>query len=241
MNKKQIEPSEAFPYLPPNSDIKKKYLYIFNLKEPLKRRYLKLMFDKCIAIVCLIFFLPVLVLLKACFLVEGWIFPESKGPLFFYYHAISAGKIFPKYKIRIIKTKFIDQIAAKNHEWIAYSAEWSPASRTYMGLIVKKFYLDEIPQFWNVLRGDMSIVGPRPLSVIHYERDKAQGNVSRFLLKGGLLGLGHINKGTPEMGNPIYEYQYIEKYLKLSSFKLLLLDILIIWRGILLIIKGGSH
>ena len=44
----------------------------------------------------------------------------------------------------------------------------------------------------------MSIVGPRPLSVLHYERDKAQGNVTRSLLKGGLLGLGHINKGTKD-------------------------------------------
>ena len=40
-----------------------------------------------------------------------------------------------------------------------------------------------------LLRGDMSIVGPRPLSVLHYERDLAQGNVTRFLIKGGLLGL----------------------------------------------------
>ena len=62
----------------------------------------------------------------------------------------------------------------------------------------------------------MSIVGPRPLSVLN-ERDKAQGNVTRSLLKGGLLGLGHINKGTSEMGNSIHEYEYVEQYQKRSS------------------------
>ena len=87
----------------------------------------------------------------------------------------------------------------------------------------------------------MSIVGPRPLAIIHYERDLAQGNVTRRLLKGGLLGLGHINKGTSEMGNPEYEYEYLDQYLKRSSWSLLILDMWIIWRGIKVIFKGGGH
>ena len=87
----------------------------------------------------------------------------------------------------------------------------------------------------------MSIVGPRPLAILHYERDLAQGNVTRKLLKGGLLGLGHINKGTSEMGNPEYEYEYVDQYIKKSSWRLLILDIWIIWKGILVIIKGGGH
>ena len=87
----------------------------------------------------------------------------------------------------------------------------------------------------------MSIVGPRPLSVLHYERDKNQGNISRSLLKGGLLGLGHINKGTSEMGNSKYEYEYIDQYINRSSFGLLLLDLWIIWRGVIVILKGGGY
>ena len=65
----------------------------------------------------------------------------------------------------------------------------------------------------------MSFVGPRPLSIIHYERDLAQGNVSRKLIKGGLLGFGHIHKGTSEMGNPQFEYEYIKKSAYLPSNK----------------------
>jgi len=83
----------------------------------------------------------------------------------FFYNAVSQGKVFPKYKVRLIKTKYIEPEGAKRGDWIAYSAEWNENSITYVGAFVKKFYLDEIRQFWNVLRGDMSIVGPRPLAV----------------------------------------------------------------------------
>jgi lipopolysaccharide/colanic/teichoic acid biosynthesis glycosyltransferase len=182
-----------------------------------------------------------MLLLKLAYLLEGWICPDNKGPMFFYYNAVSAGKIIPKYKIRLIKTKYIDPEAAKRGDWIAFSAEWIPDNRTYVGKFVKKFYLDELPQFYSVLKGDLSIVGPRPLSVLHYERDLLQGNVTRKLLKGGLLGLGHINKGTLEMGNPIYEYEYLEQYLKRSSLSLLCLDLKIIWKGIQVILRGGGH
>ena len=82
--------------------------------------------------------------------------------MFFSYNAVSQGKVFPKYKIRLIKTKYIEPEGAKRGDWIAYSAEWNEDSRTIVGAFVKKFYLDEIPQFWNILKGDMSLVGPRP-------------------------------------------------------------------------------
>ena len=235
------EPSEAFPYKPPTNDILKKYADIFLLEKPLPPRFFKAFFDKLIAFLFLIFSVPIFILLKCAFIIEGILISENKGPMFFYYYAISAGRKIPKYKIRLIKMKYVEPEGAKKHDWIAYSAEWTPDSRTYVGEFVKKFYLDELPQFWSVLKGDMSIVGPRPLSILHYERDRAQGNVTRFLLRGGLLGLGHINKGTPEMGNPIYEYEYIDRYLKYSSFRLLCLDLKIIWRGVMLIFQGGGH
>ena len=241
MNKIAIEPTEAFPYKPPTKDIVEKYPHIFELKDTLPPRFFKVFFDKVVAVFFLALSAPILLILKFAFLIEGWLIPENAGPMFFYYNGVSAGKIIPKYKIRLIKTKYIDPEGAKRHDWIAYSAEWTPESRTHVGKFVKKFYLDELPQFWSVLKGDMSIVGPRPLSVLHYERDRDQGNVTRFLLRGGLLGLGHINKGTTEMGNPIYEYEYVNQYIKRSSFGLLRLDLWIICKGILVIVKGGGH
>ena len=236
-----IEPIEAFPYTGPTKEIIKKYAYIFELKGPLPERFVKILFDKTIALIMIVIAAPILLLVKIAYIIEGLLIPENKGPMFFYYKAVSGSKVIPKYKIRLIKTKFIDPDGARRHEWIAFSAEWSDESRTYVGSFVKKYYLDELPQFWNVLKGDMSIVGPRPLSTLHYERDIAQGNVTRALLKGGMLGLGHIHKGTKQMGNPEYEYEYVSQYLRLSSFRLLFLDLWIIWKGVLVIFRGGGY
>tara|TARA_B100000963_G_scaffold361610_1_gene398102 strand:+ start:15435 stop:16157 length:723 start_codon:yes stop_codon:yes gene_type:complete len=234
----KVEPKEAFPYKPPSETIKIKYAHVFRLKSPLKQRFFKLAFDKILSGIVLVFVIPVLFLLKVAYLIEGLLIPENKGPLIFYYWGISGGKRFKKYKIRLIKQKFIDIEGAKKGDWLAFSAEWTEESRTVLGRFVKKFYLDELPQFWSVFKGDMSIVGPRPLSVLHYNRDREQGNVTRFLLRGGLLGLGHVMKGTPEMGNPIYEYEYVDQYQKRTSIGLLWLDLIIIWRGIKVIIRG---
>jgi lipopolysaccharide/colanic/teichoic acid biosynthesis glycosyltransferase len=238
MQSLQAEPKEAFIYKAPSDTIKEKYKEVFKIKYPLKAPIFKLVFDKIAALLILIGCSPIILLLFITNLIEGLLIPENRGPMFFYYNAVSGGKIFKKYKIRLIKEKYIDKELQAKGDWHAFSKEWVPESRTYLGKFVKKFYLDEIPQFWCVLKGEMSIVGPRPLAVHHYERDLKQGNVTRFLIKGGLLGLGHIMKGTPAMGNPVYEYEYINRYINSSSFSLLLLDLKIIWRGIIVMFKG---
>lgn len=235
------EPNEAFPYKPPTKEIIEKYKELFEINVRINTPFLKLVFDKIISFFVLLCCLPIILLLLLINVVEGIIIIENRGPLFFYYNAVSQGKVFKKWKIRLIKNRFIDKELQAKGDWHAYKNEWIPEARTYLGRFVKKFYLDEIPQFYNVLIGDMSIVGPRPLAVHHYERDLAQGNVPRSLIRGGLLGYGHVRKGTSEFGKPIYEYEYVYRYLHYSSFRLLLLDLFIIWKGILVIIKGGGY
>mgnify|MGYP001196467797 CR=1 FL=1 len=241
MNIVKNEPTEAFPYLPPSDDIRKKYSNIFDMEEPLKIGLPKLIFDKTLSLFFLVLSSPIMLVIKFAYFIEGLIIKENSGPVFFYYWAISSGKKIKKWKIRLIKEKYIDKEKAKNHEWLAYAAEWNSDSRTYVGAFVKKWYLDELPQFWSIFKGDMSFVGPRPLSELHYKRDLNQGNVSRRLIRGGLLGLGHINKGTEEMGNPLYEYEYIDQCLKRNSLSILLLDIYVIFEGLKLVLKGGGY
>jgi lipopolysaccharide/colanic/teichoic acid biosynthesis glycosyltransferase len=235
------EPKGAFPYKPPSEDIIKKYEHIFRIQDSLPDRFWKLVFDKGFSFLIIILSAPLILIVCISYIIEGILIKKNKGPIFFFYWAVSGGKRFAKYKIRLIKQEFIDQNLAKENNWLAYSSEWSKESRTFTGSFVKKYYLDEIPQFISILKGEMSIVGPRPLSEMHYERDIAQGNITRKLLKGGMLGLGHINKGTDLMGDPSFEYEYIDEYLKRSSFRLMCLDIWIIYKGLMLIIKGGGH
>lgn len=235
------EPIEAFPYTPPTEEIKEKYREIFERNQPIKIRFIKLLFDKLVAIILLILFSPAIIILLIFNFIEGILIPENRGPLFFYYNAVSQGKIIKKWKVRLIKTSYIDKELQAKGDWHAYKNEWMPEARTYLGAFVKKFYLDEIPQFYMVLKGDMSIVGPRPLAIHHYERDLAQGNVTRKLIRGGLLGYGHVRKGTPEFGKPVYEYEYVYRCLHYSSWKLFTTDLYVIWKGIVVMLKGGGH
>lgn len=241
MKNSQIEePEEAFPYKAPDASVKAKYQDLFLIQEPVKIGFFKNAFDKIIAAIILIFCTPIIILLFVVNFLEGILIPENRGPLFFYYNGISQGKPFKKYKLRIIKLSYIDLELRKIGDWHAYKNEWMPEARTNLGAFAKKFYLDEIPQFFSVLKGDMSIVGPRPLAVHHYQRDLEQGNITRKLLRGGLLGLGHINKGTAEMGNPIYEYEYLDYCVNKTAWQIFKLDIKIIFKGIILIFKGGG-
>ena len=169
------------------------------------------------------------------------ILPSSKGYIFYYYYSMSAGSRFKKYKIRTIKKEFIDIDLDKNHLWGAHKNEWNKKALTINGKLIKMFYLDEVPQLLNILKGDISLIGPRALSVEHYNADIRQGNIYRKIIKAGLIGLGHANKGTIEMGNPKFEYEYLDHYLNSSFFRFYFLEFKIILKSIVLILKGGGH
>jgi lipopolysaccharide/colanic/teichoic acid biosynthesis glycosyltransferase len=224
------EPKGAFIYEPPSDEVRQRYAEIFALDAPLSERPLKVLFDRACALGALAATSPVFVTLFVANAVEGAFIPEHQGDFLISYKAVSKGKVFPKYKIRVIKSASIDSNAADAGDWHGFAQEWTPESRTYVGAIVKKLYLDELPQLFNVLMGHMSMVGPRPLAQHHYERDLAQGNVTRKLIKAGLLGPNQALKGTDRFGDPSVEYDYVEEYMKLGPVALLWHDLKIIGR-----------
>ena len=58
------------------------------------------------------------------------------------------------------------------------------------------------------------------------------------MLKGGVLGLGHIHKGTEMMGDPVFEYQYLEIVNSSNCSKILGTDLMVIRKGLKLVLKG---
>lgn len=85
---------------------------------------------------------------------------------------------------------------------------------TRVGKILRKARLDEIPQLWNILEGDMSFVGPRPERAYFYQKFEAEipGFKDRLAVKPGLTGLAQINGGY-DLGpgeKIVYDMEYIE-------------------------------
>ena len=102
---------------------------------------------------------------------------------------------------------------------------------TKLGAFLRKLKIDEIPQVINVLRGDMSFVGPRPCLSIQKELIIKRDEKNIFSVKPGITGLAQINR--IDMSNPDILVKYDSQYLEKASIKFDLLIILytIIGRG----------
>lgn len=232
------EDPRAFPYKEPEKAIQEKYNEIFALKEPLKDRPAKLIFDKVLSMLLVGILSPVVVGLYFAHKIEGILDPDAKGPFVYGYTSVSREKRFTKYKLRVTKGNLIPSEKWKSKDYRDYPNEREPENLTKVGKFIKDYYLDELPQLFCILRGDMSFVGPRPLGEAHYLRDVSLNNVNRKVLKAGLMGEGHVRKGTPLFANADLEYGYIRKYMTLSELELLWTDIKIMTRGAKTVSEG---
>lgn len=145
------------------------------------RNYIKRIIDFVLAAVGLIVLSPVYLLL--CILIKF----DSKGPVLFKQKRVKAGKEY----FNILKFRTMKIETPKNTP--THLLENPDSYITRMGLFLRKFSLDELPQIFNILIGDMSIIGPRPALWNQYdlieERDKYGAND----IKPGLTGLAQIS------------------------------------------------
>jgi lipopolysaccharide/colanic/teichoic acid biosynthesis glycosyltransferase len=109
-------------------------------------------------------------------------------------------------------------------------AQWAKKNddrRLKIGEIMRATNLDEVPQFWNVLKGDMSLVGPRPerpelISKFQYEIPHYN---ARHTVKPGMTGWAQVNglRGDTDLTERIrYDLYYIEKWTFLGDFWIML-------------------
>ena len=121
---------------------------------------------------------------------------ESGGPAIFKQRRTGhQGRIFTIYKFR---TMTVAEDGGNVQQ-----ATRGDARVTAIGSILRKLSLDELPQFLNVLKGDMSIVGPRPHALAHddYYGEKIPTYDDRFRVKPGLTGLAQVNGLRGEIQN----------------------------------------
>jgi putative colanic acid biosynthesis UDP-glucose lipid carrier transferase len=111
---------------------------------------------------------------------------------------------------------------------------------TRLGAFLRRNSLDELPQFFNVLRGEMSIVGPRPHAVAHNEfyRAKVHGYMLRHKVKPGITGWAQINGWRGETDDLYkmekrveYDLWYIRNWTLALDLKIVLLTVLHGFRG----------
>jgi len=177
------------------------------------RKFSKRLLDISISLPTIIFLLPVFAVISIAIRVS------SKGPAVFKQErAGKDGKPFMFYKFRTMKLD-VDPFGP------------SPKSGkdprlTKVGMFLREYSLDELPQLFNVLKGDMSIVGPRPLYVSQMSEWNEQQK-KRLLVKPGLTGLAQIS-GRGELTREEkleLDVEYVETASFLADIKIILTTI----------------
>lgn len=158
----------------------------------------KRLIDVTISILALIFLAPALALIAiALVIVDG-------RPIIFRQARVGAqGKMFECLKFRTMRGDAAERLAEllasdpeRNREWMEKRKLVGDPRVHWLGKILRMTCLDELPQFYNVLRGDMSLVGPRPISL--EETEKYGPNLHYYTaLKPGITGMWQV-KRRPE-------------------------------------------
>ncbi len=193
----------------------------------------KRVFDVLFALVALVVLAPVFpVVMVAIWIEDGW-------PCFFAHkRETRGGQVFPCLKFRSMR-RDADEIKARisqqnQVDGPQFFIENDPRI-TEVGRFIRKYHIDELPQFFNVLAGHMSIVGPRP-SPFEENQFCPPWREARLSVRPGLTGLWQVCR-TRQQGMDFQEWiKYDLEYVENASFKL---DLWIIWKTILLLVSGS--
>jgi len=150
---------------------------------------------------------------------------SSKGPIFYGQERMTRdGESFTMWKFRSMQTD------AENGSGAVW-AKKNDNRTTSIGQFMRSTSLDEIPQFWNVLIGQMSLVGPRPERPELIEKFKTEipGYMLRHKMKGGMTGWAQVSglRGNTSLKKRIeYDLYYIKNWSHLMDIKILFLTFL---------------
>lgn len=187
----------------------------------LEQKIVKRCMDIVISLLALIITSPLLLIAAIAIKIE------DKGKIIFKQNrATRDGKIFSVYKLRTMKEDVENYSVIENDERV-----------TKVGKFLRKYRIDEIPQFFNVLLGDMSVVGPRPemlVNIFNYTSVLPEFEY-RLRVKAGITGHAQIagKYNTSPKDKLILDLMYIEEY----SFWL---DIKLIFQTIIVVLKKDS-
>lgn len=141
------------------------------------------------------------------------------------------GRPFKVYKFRTMVNN------AERNSGPVWAAKEDPRI-TRIGRFLRKTRIDEIPQFWNVLKGDMSLVGPRPErpSFVIDLSTKVKGYANRLDVKPGLTGLAQVENGYDSSLSSVvqkvrYDLEYIEKRSFWTDLRILLKTVVVVVTG----------
>jgi lipopolysaccharide/colanic/teichoic acid biosynthesis glycosyltransferase len=170
--------------------------------------------DFCISLMLIVILLPLLLAVAIAVLLD------IGSPVFFWQRrAGKNGQVFQMHKFRTLKP--------------AFDVNGRPYSTTdrmsIIGLLLRKYRLDELPQLLNVLVGDMSLIGPRPL----LPQDQPSNTVLRLSVRPGISGWAQVNGG--QLLNPTEKNILDEWYIRNASFWL---DLRIVGKTIQFMLAG---